>query len=390
MLVNTVRLGLANLAIIALGAALALGLVACAPSAPTTPPAATPASAGPAAAPAPTLAAPAPAAKKAQIRVAFGLPLGNSSNPFAWIGQELGYFDEEGIDAEILSTTGNNAQADAMLLSNQIEIGIFGLDPILRPAATGKTLPARAVFNVQNRSQYEGIVLPDSPVKTLADLKGKKVGIPELGASLETYVNAVLADAGLQPSDVEYIATSIGVPMGEALKRGDIDVGYATRGQIGPLELRGYQLRFLPRPRFADEFITGNVIARSDLSPEAEAALKGYLRAYAKSIVFTKENPEAAIRISWKMYPDGKPRGVSDDQALQDAVKTNQAYMSYIDKAEGKWGYMPPDKIKFYANYLGVVDKIPDLTKYYTNQYIDFVNAFDEEQVQQQARSWKP
>ena len=353
---NTLRRRMAAVAAI-LGAAFAFGLAACAPSAPASP---TPTVAG-----APQPAVPVPtAATRAKIRVAFGLPLGNSSNPFAWIGRELGYFDEEGVDPEIVSTSGNNAQADAMLLSNQIEVGIFGLDPILRPAATGKTIPARAVFNVQNRSQYEGIVLPDSPIRTLADLKGKKIGIPELGASLETYVIAVLADAGLQPSDVEYVATGIGVPMGEALKRGEIDVGYATRGQIGPLELRGYQLRFLPRPAFAEEFITGNVIARSDLSPETEAALKGYLRAYAKSIVFTKENPEAAIRISWKMYPDGKPKGVSDEQALQDAVKTNQAYMSYIDKAEGKWGYMPPDKIQFYANYLGVADKIPDLTKY--------------------------
>jgi NitT/TauT family transport system substrate-binding protein len=377
--------------------ALALALLACTPATPTpTSPTAPPAAGAPTqpaakpAATAPTVPTPAAAAKKAKIRVAFGLPLGNSSNPFAWIGQELGYFDEEGIEADIVSTSGNNAQADAMLLSNQIDIGIFGLDPILRPAATGKSLPARAVFNVQNRSQYEGIVQPDSPIKTLADLKGKKVGIPELGGSLEIYVNAVLADAGLQPSDVEYLATSIGVPMGEALKRGDIDVGYATRGQIGPLELRGYQLRFLPRPKFAEEFITGNVVARTELTPETVGALKGYLRAYAKSIVFTKENPEAAIRISWKMYPDGKPRGVPEDQAIQDAVKTNQAYMSYIDKAEGKWGYMPPDKIKFYANYLGVGDKIPDLTKYYTNEYIDFVNTFDEEKVKQQARNWKP
>jgi hypothetical protein len=64
--------------------------------------------------------------------------------------------------------------------------------------------------------------------------------------------------------------------------------------------------------------------------------------------------------------------------------------MSYIDKQNGKWGYMPPEKIQFYAQYLGVADKISDLTKYYTNDYIDFVNKFDEAKIKEQARTWKP
>jgi hypothetical protein len=51
---------------------------------------------------------------------------------------------------------------------------------------------------------------------------------------------------------------------------------------------------------------------------------------------------------------------------------------------------MPPDKIKAYAEYLGVATKIPDLTKYYTDEYIDFANSFDEAAVRQQARDWKP
>ena len=375
--------------------------VACAPA---TPPQATSAPApaatsapqattAPAAAAQPTAApqAAAPAGgKKGTIRVAFGLPLGNPSNPFAWIGKELGYFDEEGIDVEIISTSGNNAQADAMLLSNQIDVGIFGLDPVLLPVASGKTIPARAVFNVQNRSQYEGIVLEDSPIKELTDLKGKKVAIPQLGGTLERYLAETLKSVNLSLDDIQFIATGIGVPMAEALKRGDADVGFATRGQIGPIELAGYKLHYLPRPAFAEQFITGNMVARSDLSPDKEAALKGYLRAYAKSIVFTKENPEAAIRISWKMYPDGKPKSVADDKALADAIKVNTDYMAYIDKQNGKWGYMPPDRLQYYAQYLGVADKIPDLTKYYTNDYIDFANDFDEAKVREQARNWKP
>ena len=291
---------------------------------------------------------------------------------------------------DIVSTAANNAQADAMLLSGQLDIGIFGLDPVLRPVAAGRALPAWAVFNVQSRSQYEGVVLEGSPIKTLADLKGKTIAIPALGGTQEPYLAEILKTVNLTPNDVKYLATGAGVPMGEALKRGDAAVGFATRGQLGPLESGGYKISFLPRPPFAENFITGNVVARNDFTPEKEAAMKGYLRAYAKSILFTKTNPEAAIRITWKMYPDGKPKGVADDVAIKAAVATNIAYMAYIDKLEGKWGYMPPAKMTSYLAFLGLQDKIPDLTKYYTNKYIDFINTFDEAKIKDQAKNWKP
>lgn len=370
--------------LVALGLSLAI-VVACGGGQATAP---VTSAAGAPAAPAASAASAAPQ-PKGKISVGFGLPLGNPSNPFAWIGKELGYFDEENIDVEVVSTAANNAQADAMLISGQLDIGIFGLDPVLNPTAAGRTVPAWAVFNVQNRSQYEGVILEGSPIKSLADLKGKKIGVPTLGGTLEPYVNELLKSVNLKSTDISYVATGAGVPMGEGLKRGDIDAGFGTRGQLAPLETGAYKIKFLERPAFAEGFITGNVIARSDQTPAKEAAMKGYLRAYAKSILFTKTNPEAAIRISWKMYPDAKPKGQAEDVALKAAVEVNKSYMSYIDKLEGKWGFMPDAKMAAYAKFLGVDTKL-DVKKFYTNKYVDFVNSFDEAKIKAQATNWKP
>jgi NitT/TauT family transport system substrate-binding protein len=230
--------------------------------------------------------------------------------------------------------------------------------------------------------------LTDSTVKTMADLKGKTVAIPQLGATLETYVNATLVDAGLKAGDVKFLATGLGPQMGEALKRGEAAAAFGTFGQLSPLRLQGYDLRYLPRPSFADGFITGNFVARNNLNPDQMNAMKGYLRAYAKSIVFTKENPEAAIRISWKMYPEAKPKNVPEDQALKQAVDINKEYMSYIDKLDGKWGYMPPDKMESYLKFLDLTGKV-DVSKYYSNDWIPFINDFDEAAVKQQADNYK-
>jgi NitT/TauT family transport system substrate-binding protein len=326
--------------------------------------------------------------RKATISVAFGLPLGNPSNPFAWIGRELGYFDQEGIDPNIISLGGDSARGDAMLTSGQLDVGIFGLEQVLRSAAAGRPIKAHAVYNVQSRSQYEGVVLPDSGIAKLTDLKGKKIGIPQLGATLETYVNAVLADGGLSGADVKYVATGIGAPMGEALRKGQVDAAFATRGQLGTLLTGGYDLRFLPRPAFAENFITGNIVARSDLSAAKEQALKGYLRAYSKAIVFSKANPRAAMLINWHMFPDAIPKNVPFEQALQSAITTYTAYLDYITERDGKWGYMPPDLMQNYAKFLGVEGKV-DVTQFYTNDLIAYANDFDQQAIINQAKSYQ-
>lgn len=325
---------------------------------------------------------------KGRISVAFGLTLGNSSNPFAWIGKELGYFDQEHIDPQIISLNGDSSRGDAMLTTGQLDVGIFGLEQVLRTAAAGRPIKAHAVYNVQSRSQYEGVVNTDSGITKLTDLKGKRIGIPQLGATLETYVNATLASGGLKAADVKYVATGIGAPMGEALKKGQVDAAFATRGQLGTLLTGGYKLRFLPRPAFAENFITGNIVARSDLSPAKTQALKGYLRAYTKAIVFSKANPRAAMLINWHMYPDAVPKNVPFEQALNSAVNTYKAYLDYITERDGKWGYMPPNLMNNYVSFLGLTGKV-DVTKYYTNDLIAYANDFDQQAIINQAKNYK-
>jgi NitT/TauT family transport system substrate-binding protein len=325
---------------------------------------------------------------KGEISVAFGLPLGNPSNPFAWIGKELGYFDQENINPDIISLNGDSARGDAMLTTGQLDVGIFGLEQVLRTAAAGRPIKAHAVYNVQSRSQYEGVVNASSGIHNLTDLKGKRIGIPQLGATLETYVNATLASGGLRGADVHYVATGIGAPMGEALKKGQVDAAFATRGQLGTLLTGGYQLRFLPRPAFAENFITGNIVARSDLSASKTQTLKGYLRAYTKAIVFSKANPRAAMLINWHMFPDAVPKNVPFEQALKSAVDTYTAYLDYITERDGKWGYMPPNLMSNYIDFLGLNGKV-DISQWYTNDLIAYANDFDQQAIINQAKNYK-
>jgi hypothetical protein len=88
------------------------------------------------------------------------------------------------------------------------------------------------------------------------------------------------------------------------------------------------------------------------------------------------------------MYPDAVPKNVPFEQALNSAISTYTAYLSYITERDGKWGYMPPDLMQNYAKFLGIDGKV-DITKYYTNDLIAYANDFDQQAVINQAKNYK-
>ena len=148
-------------------------------------------------------------------------------------------------------------------------------------------------------------------------------------------------------------------------------------------------MRFLPRPPFANQFITGNITARSDISPAKLQAIKGYLRAYTESIVFAKANPRAAMLINWKMYPQSVPTNVPFNTALNQAIAVFTAYLSYITPSDGKYGFMPPTEMQAYANYLGLKGKV-NVKDWYTNSLVDYANDFNKAAIIKMAKDYKP
>ena len=323
--------------------------------------------------------------KATKVTIAFGLPLGNSSNPFAWIGKYLGFFAQNNVDPVIL---GGEQEPDALLIAGKIDLSINGDETTLLDAAAGQPVPTHSVYNVQNRSQYEGVVMPNSNITQLTQLKGAKIGIPALDDTTEHYVTRVLQSAGLQNADVKYVAVGIGAPMGQALKSGQVQVAFATRGQLGtPAE------RQLPAAVPAAAGVRQPVHHRQhhgaqEHQPGELQAIKGYLRAYTESIVFAKANPKAAMLINWNMYPQVVPKNVPFNTALNQALQVFKAYLSYIGPSDGKYGFMPPDGNGRYAQFLGVSGKVT-VTDWYTNSLVAYANDFNHQAIINMAKNYK-
>lgn len=138
----------------------------------------------------------------------------------------LDYFKDEGLEPQITYLKGGTATAQA-LISKQVDFSTNSIDHAFKAAAQGKDDLRMVVL----LNQTPGMVLvvdskyKDS-VKTIADLKGKRLGVTSLGSATHMVLAYLLSKNGVNPSDVTVVkAGSSTFP--PALKYGSIDGGIA-------------------------------------------------------------------------------------------------------------------------------------------------------------------
>ena len=138
------------------------------------------------------------------------------------IAEQLGYFKAEGLDVSIVDFAGG-AKALQAAVGGSADVVSGAFEHTISMQAKGQFMRA---FVLQGSAPQ--IVLGINPktlphFRTLADLKGKKVGVSAPGSSTNVMVNFVLAKAGLKPSDVSIIGVGTGSGAVAAMRTGQID-----------------------------------------------------------------------------------------------------------------------------------------------------------------------
>jgi NitT/TauT family transport system substrate-binding protein len=138
------------------------------------------------------------------------------------IAEQLGYFKAEGLDVTIVDFAGG-AKALQAVVGGSADVVSGAFEHTINMQFKGQ--PMRA-FVLQGATPQ--IVLGSTPrrmpnFKTIADLKGKKVGVSAPGSSTNVMVNFLLAKAGLKPSDVSIVGVGTGSGAVAAMRSGQID-----------------------------------------------------------------------------------------------------------------------------------------------------------------------
>lgn len=130
-------------------------------------------------------------------------------------------FAKDGIKVELVAFTNGGGEALTALATGAIEVTYTGNNPALRAAAKGADVHAIGLSSFTRNSSTTIIVAKDSPIRTLEDLKGKKVAyLP--GTVRHSVFSKALKLVNLTTDDVESLNLDFAAS-GPALIRGDID-----------------------------------------------------------------------------------------------------------------------------------------------------------------------
>ena len=138
------------------------------------------------------------------------------------IAEQLGYFKAEGLDVTIVDFAGG-AKALQAVVGGSADVVSGAFEHTINMQFKGQ--PMRA-FVLQGATPQ--IVLGVNPktmpnFKSIADLKGKKVGVSAPGSSTNVMVNFLLAKVGLKPGDVSIVGVGTGSGAVAAMRSGQID-----------------------------------------------------------------------------------------------------------------------------------------------------------------------
>ena len=241
------------------------------------------------------LVAPASAAEKLRVGKAVA---------FAWtftpldVGIQMGIFAKHGIEIEASAFNGD-ARLQQGLTSDSIDFGI-GSGPGM--AFMVKGVPAKAVGVMAGVPRNMAVMVGyDSPIKTVDDLKGKKLGVTTVGSLTDWIGKRIGTQKGWGPAGITTVPVGGMPPARAAIKTNQID-GYIGALEIGISLEEAKEWRVITSAMpFVDHFITHVFFVREDVIAQRPQAVKAFLQGWQDTIAFMKANKVKTVEITSKV-----------------------------------------------------------------------------------------
>jgi len=243
------------------------------------------------------------------VTIAVGTQVVNVTYPWLTLPIALGYWKDEGYDVKIV-TTGGSLQGVQQMVAGGVEFAQIDSAPLIQ-ANTDNDVAVRGVMNTLVIDWGIG-VLQSGPIKSIADFKGKKIGVFSLGTGGMPLLKGYLRANGIDPDkDVQIIPTGAGAPALEALRsdrvQGLMFWGSALTGfQNAGLDMR---VLFNPAWRKLPGFTFATMQKTIDTDP---AMVEAIARGAAKATLYAQTNPDCTRQIHWKNFSSTKPTGAEE------------------------------------------------------------------------------
>ena len=211
--------------------------------------------------------------------------------PF-YVAQSKGYYKAAGLNVTFHHGFVNDV-IGSMVLGHDNFVFATGDEELV---ARSKNLPVVNVATIYQRYPVSLIVPANSPIHTLADLKGHTIGEPAPYGATHIGLLALLYQAHLSPSEVH--VTEIGFTQVTALLTHKFDavVGYSNNEPI-QLSNHGLQVRTFDVSDYQPLISNGIITTESTLHNQPDI-VRGFVQATIKGLKDVIANPKEAVQIS--------------------------------------------------------------------------------------------
>lgn len=295
----------------------------------------------------------APAAEK--LRVGKSVPQAFSFVPLD-VGVKNGIFKKNGLEIEA-SAFGGDAKMQQALAADSIDIGI-GSGPAM--AFIVKGAPIKGVAAMAGRPLLLTLaVRTDGSVQTVADLKGKKIGVSTVGSLTYWVADELSRQQGWGTGGIAITPVGAFKPMLAALKTKQIDGMVTDVATAYELEKSGEgKILF----RFGDlvkDFHIHVIFATNKAIASRPEPIRAFLKGWFETIAFMRKNKANTVQIA-------------KDVMETDAEISGRVYDELMPMFSDDGRFDPKALAVLSRSYveLQVLDKEPDMTKLYTEAFL--------------------
>jgi NitT/TauT family transport system substrate-binding protein len=227
---------------------------------------------------------------------------GVAPGSFPWaIAQEKGFFKKHGVEISAIRSSPGSAPTIREMIAGNLpfaEAGITGAIAAIKSGAEIKVIAS----TVNTFSEVIWVTMPDSPVKTIKDIKGRKVGFTSPKSATNMMAVLLLKKAGLKQDEAQLIAAGSFAQALTALDTGGIDVIPMVEPTFS---VRGSKYRILARGNETFPPMSNVLgLTTAKVAKERPDVLKGILAARREALAWMLKNPKESSEIltkAWKV-----------------------------------------------------------------------------------------
>jgi NitT/TauT family transport system substrate-binding protein len=212
------------------------------------------------------------------------------SAPF-FIAQSEGYYKDEGLTLEHIQFPGGLDTVRG--IESGIGFGTSATIPVFIGAEKG--MDVRIIGNFVTIASVDFVALSGSGIKTIEDVRGKKVAVSTPGSNSTYFAERTLREAGLTPGkDVELISVGSASDSWTAVSKGVVDVAWTSSPLLEKMEAEGGAQTIWRSRDYVTDWSDTCLVATGEFVDKNTDALKGWGRALKKGADLIASDPEKA------------------------------------------------------------------------------------------------